>query len=85
MAVHRGEVVVFILEHETDTEECAVARDALLDLARRHRADVSSGELIDIFDSHREKIEAAALRKIRARDYDSGGVLVTSADLGPHV
>ena len=85
MAVHRGEVVIFVLEHEAGVEECAVARDTLLDLARRHRADVSLDELLDIFDAHRKKIEAAALRKFRKGDYDVGGVLVTSADLGPHV
>src|SRR5436305_11879280 len=39
MAVHRGEVVIFVLEHEAGVAACAVARDTLLDLARRHRAD----------------------------------------------
>ena len=49
MAVHRGEFVYFQqLEHETGVEECAVARDALLDLGRAHRADTSSDELLNI-------------------------------------
>ena len=82
MAVYRGEYVVFQLEHETGVEECAVARDTLLDLGRVHRADMPPDELINIFESHREKIEAAALAKLRSGNYSLGGILVTSPDLG---
>jgi hypothetical protein len=80
MAVHRGEFVIFELEHETGVEECAVACDALLDLGRAHRADTSSDELLNIFGTHREKIEAAALAKLRSGNYSS--IVVTSPDLG---
>ncbi|WP_074830477.1 MULTISPECIES: DUF1488 family protein [Bradyrhizobium] len=75
------ELVIFQLEHETGVEECAVAREALLDLGRAHRADTPPDELLNIFETHREKIEAAALVKLRKADYGLGGILVTSSDL----
>jgi hypothetical protein len=83
MAAYRGEYVTFLLEHETDVEECAVACEALLDLGHAHRADTSPDELLNIFEMHREKIEAAALAKLRAGKYSLGGILVTSSDLDP--
>jgi hypothetical protein len=83
MASYRGEYVTFIVEQETGTEECAVAREALLDLGHVHRPDISPDELLNIFEMHREKIEAAALAKLRAGKYSAGGILVTSSDLDP--
>jgi hypothetical protein len=50
MAAYRGEYVIFLLEHEMDVEECAVACEALLDLGRAHRADTSPDELLNIFE-----------------------------------
>ena len=82
MAVYRGENVIFQLEHERGVEECAVAREALLDLGRAHREDTPPDELLNIFEAHREKIEAAALAKLRSGNYSLGGILVTSPDLG---
>jgi hypothetical protein len=82
MAAYRGEYVTFLLEHETGVEECAVARDALLDLGRAHRADISPDELLNIFETHRVQIEAVALAKLRSGNYSLGGILVTSPDLG---
>jgi hypothetical protein len=82
MAAFRGEVAVFILVHETGTEECAVAREALLDLGRAKRADTSPEQLLEIFEQHRSRIEQAALKKLRAGNYGTGGILVTTQDLG---
>jgi Protein of unknown function (DUF1488) len=83
VAAYRGEYVTFLLEHETDVEECAVACDALLDLGHAHRADTSPDELVNIFEMHREKIKAAALAKLRVGKYSLGGILVTSSDFDP--
>jgi hypothetical protein len=82
MVAHRGEVIVFIVAHEAGAEECAVSFEALCDLGRVNRNDVSQDELFRIFHTHREEIEAAALKKFRAGVYNKpGGILVTSGDL----
>ena len=82
MAAHRGDVIVFIIEHEAGAEECAVSFEALCDLGRVHRNDVSQDELFRIFRARREEIEAAALKKFRAGVYNKpGGIMVTSSDL----
>jgi len=81
MAAYRGDVIVFILEDEVGSKECAVANEALCGLGRVNRKDVSQDELLGLFHVHRAEIEAAALKKLRAGVYDTGTILVTSDDL----
>ena len=82
MAAHGGDVIVFIVSNGTGGEQCAVSFEALCDLGRVDRNDVSQDELFRIFHTHRKEIEAVALKKFRAGVYNKpGGIMVTSSDL----
>ena len=70
--------VLFEIEHAGRLVACAISREALQDASDRRYAKPQ--ELLACFERSRERIEAVALEKLRARSDENDSLLIIWSD-----
>jgi Protein of unknown function (DUF1488) len=80
MAVWQNGHLVFQVEFNERTEECAITDTALRDLAGASHPQTPE-QLNDIFETHRVEIEEFAIDKLRRGSFSANGLVIDSIQL----